>query len=173
MKKALCLLICLCVLVLSACAVNSPDPAKTLCEADVITVTTGTYICSMEMLETGCAFRFASPEILDDLVLTYDGTQLHACYDGIETDVPASFASALLPLYDAVRAFKMHSALQTAKNIRTVTLDETEFLLYYDTEGGMPTRLETKGADGVFGFDILSCTKHDDNAESTRTDTNK
>ncbi len=128
----------------------------------------------MEMREKGCAFRFASPEILDDLVLRYDEEALHAVYNGIETEVPASFAGGLLPLYHAVRAFQTETPVQKGKNIRTVTLDETEFLLYYDTEGGLPTRLETKGADGItFGYDILSCIENDDNAESTRTDTSE
>lgn len=127
----------------------------------------------MEMQETGCIFRFASPEMLDCLVLTYDGEVLHAAYDGIETDTALGFAGGLLPLYNAARAFETHTAVQTAENIRALTLDETEFLLYYDTEGGMPTRLETKGADGTFVYDILSCAKHDDNTESTRTNTNQ
>ncbi len=127
----------------------------------------------METSKTGCTFRFASPEILDKLVITYNGELLHAVYEDMETDVARSFASGLLPLYRAVCAFETEDAVQSAENIRAVTLDETEFLLYYDTEGGMPTRLETKGADGTFCYDVLSCTVNDDNAESSRTDTSE
>ena len=167
------MLICLGLLLFSGCSDARRDPVRTFCEADVITVTTGQLICSLMRTENGCVFRFATPEILAPLEIRYDGDVLHAVYDGIETDLADGACSSVLPLYRALCAFESEKAIPTDENIRSVTLDETEFLLYYDTEGGMPTRLETKGADGVFGFDILSCTKYDDNAESTRTDTSK
>ena len=149
--------------------ISSPDPIKTLCGADVITVSTDAFICSMEIHDGGCTFRFATPALFESLVLSYDGTRLHALYGDLETDVSENFARALVPLYRTVRAFATETAIQKDKNIRAVTLDETEFLLYYDSEGGMPTRLEMKGEDGTFGFDILSCIENDDNAESTRS----
>lgn len=128
---------------------------------------------SMEQTETGCLFRFASPEILQELTLSYDGTLLHASYKGLETDVTSAFAGNVLPLYRTVHAFETASVVQKSENIRAVTLDETEFLLYYDKEGGAVTRLEAKGADGTFVYDVLSCTKNNDDAESPRTDTSK
>lgn len=174
MKHLFCLLICFCMVLFAGCGfVASPDPVKTLCQAEVITFTNGQWICSMKRVAEGFEIRFATPETIAPLVLTYDGKVLHAAYDGLETDVPHGFAGGVMPLFDAVRVFETNESRQKSENIRMITLDETEFLLYYDKKSGMPTRLETKGADGVFGFDILSCIENDDDTESSCSDTSQ
>lgn len=127
----------------------------------------------MELIGEGCVFRFSSPEILQKLTVTYDGTDFTAVYDGIETQVSGIFLQEVFPLYEAVHAFLTGNAEQIGENIRKIALDGNEFLLYYESEGGVITRLDAKGADSLYSFEILSCIERNDDTESARADQSK
>lgn len=159
-----------CILLTGCVGNGGHDPLVNLMEAELITVSNGKQLFTLELTENGGIFRFSSPEILQNLTVTYDGETFHAVYDTLETDVPTAFLGEVFPLYKAVLAFRTMEAMKESENILSVSLDGTTFLLYYDSEGGVITRLEAKGADGTRGFDVLSCIKKDDNAESSRTD---
>jgi hypothetical protein len=83
--------------------------------------------------------------------------------------VPDSFLGKILPVYQLINAFKNNSPAQSEENIRRIAIDEREFLLYYDAEGDRITRLEVKGADGAYSYDVLSYIEHD-NTKSTGSD---
>lgn len=161
----------ICCLLLAGCDIQSlPDPLAALKEAELITVSDGIQLFTLELTQGGGIFRFSSPELLQKLTVEYDGNAFYAAYDGLETEVAGTFLRDVFPLYEAVCAFRTAEAERESENILSVSLDGRTFLLYYDSEGGVITRLEVKGADGTKGFDVLSCIKKDDNAKSSRTD---
>lgn len=167
--KKLWLLPLLCLL-FGGCKGGTQTPEETLRSAAEITLSVEDVTMVLTLTEEGCIFGFTAPETLKRLTVRYDGEELTATYGTLETRVPDSFLGRILPAYDLLTAFRTETASQAGENIRKIALDEREFLLYYDSESGRITRLEVKGADGTFCYDVLSYIEKDDHTESTGTD---
>ncbi len=142
---------------LTGCTPREDLPEKQLAGAKEIVARCDTVEFTMVMTETGCQVRFVSPPTLKPLFLTCEGQTLRAQYDEIETEVPMSFAQRILPLYRAVQVSRTEEAEDAGEGIRRITLDGNEFLMYYDPVGGLITRLEAKGAEGTWVYQVLSC----------------
>lgn len=161
----LCILLC-------GCGGKAWSPEEALRSAGEITLSTEDVTTVVTFTEEGCVFRFTAPETLKRLTVCYDGKELTATYGTLETRVPGSFLGKILPAYHLLKAFREETAAQGGENIRKITLDEREFLLYYDSESEKITRLEVKGADGTLCYDVLSYIETNDDTESTGTDPN-
>ena len=152
-------LVLLCIL-LCGCE-GSSKPEDTLKNLSEITFSTDGLVCILTLHDGGCTFGFQEPKTLKALTVIYDGKEMTARYGKIETKVPDSFLGKILPVYQLINAFKDNSPVQSEENIRRIAIDEREFLLYYDAEGERITRLEVKGADGAYSYDVLSYIEHD------------
>ena len=134
-----------------------------------ITVSANGITAEISVQENGFACKFTQPDTLRRLKVLYDGEEMTAYYGNLETKVPKSFLGEIVPLFDLLTAFKSNDGEQWAENIRLLTLDEREFLLYYDSVSEKITRLEVKGEDGTYTYDVLSYIKQYDETESTGT----
>lgn len=148
-----------CCLLMTGCSSAGKLPEVRLTEAKSITARWENVTVVMTVTETGCTIAFESPEPLKDLTLVYAGQRLTASCNGLETEVPDLFAAGILPLYQGVLACKAEGWSDAGEGLRRISLDGTEFLLYYDSVGGLITRLEAKGAEGTLAYQILSCTE--------------
>ena len=157
----LCALLC-------SCISNAPkDPQELFRSAKFVTATDGELLFTLELTETGGIYRFSSPELLQPLTVTFADGVTHASYQGLETDVSDPFCANLLPLCHVFHALRMTDAErgeQGAQSYLRITLDEDTFLLYYDSDSGVATRLEWTGKLGTGGLDILSCTNPETNS---------
>lgn len=148
---------------LSGCAtVVRQDPLKTLRSARFITVSDGDLLFTMEWSETSGVYRFSSPEVLQPLTVTVTDEKVLASYQGLETEVTDEFCANILPLYRAMHAFRSSEAEiggQGEQSYLRTTLDADTFLMYYNPDSGIFTRLEWAGDSGSGGLDILSCTE--------------
>ncbi len=124
----------------------------------------------LTLTEEGCEFSFTEPTTLKKLKVFYDGREMTARFGELETKVPKSFLGRIIPIFELLTAFQSGEARQTEENIRSVTLDEREFLLYYNPESNRITRLEVKGADGTYCYDVLSYIEKNDDTESAGSD---
>lgn len=156
-----CILLCGC-----AGGSKQKDPLKNLSE---ITFSTDGLVCVLTIHDGGCTFGFQEPKTLKELTVVYDGKEMTARYGKIETKVPDSFLGRILPVYRLIKAFEDNTPEQSEGNIRRIAIDEREFLLYYDAESDRITRLEVKGADGAYSYDVLSYIEHD-NTKSAGSD---
>ena len=167
MKKILILpLICI---LLWSCAGASSKPEDPLKKVSEITFSTNGTVCVLTIHDGGCTFGFKEPAALKELTVSFDGKELTARYGKMETKVPDSFLGRILPMYHLIGAFQSKSAQQAGENIRRIAIDEREFLLYYDPESEGITRLEVKGADGAYSYDVLSYIEND-NTKSAGSD---
>lgn len=152
----------LCVLLSGCTAVVKQDPLKTLRNARFVTASDGELLFTMEWSETNGVYRFSSPELLQPLTVTVTDQKILASYRELETEVTDEFCANILPLYRAMHAFRSSEAERGGQGERSylrTTLDEDTFLMYYDPDSGVFTRLEWTGADGPGGLDIISCTE--------------
>ena len=137
-------------------------PLKTLRSARFVTASDGDLLFTMEWSETGGTYRFSSPELLQELTVTVTDGKILASYKGVETEVTDEFCARILPLYCALHAFRSSNAevgKQGEQSYLRTTLDGDTFLMYYDSDSGVFTRLEWAGNSGSGGLDILSCTE--------------
>lgn len=156
-------MVSLLLLSLSGCAPGaSQNPQELLRSANFVTASDGDLLFTLELTETGGIYRFSAPELLQTLTVTVTDGKAHASYEGLETDVSDAFCANILPLCRAFHAFRTMNAEQGGREGEQpylyVTLDEETFLLYYDPNGSVATRLEWSGGNGTGGLDILSCT---------------
>lgn len=157
-------------MVLCGCGRQSIPPEEALRSATEITFSTEGVTGIMTLTEEGCTFSFTEPAVLKKLVVFYDGEELTARFGELETKVPRSFLGRIVPIFELLTAFKSNEALQVGENIRGVTLDERNFLLYYNSESNRITRLEVKGADGTYCYNVLSYIEKNDDTESAGSD---
>lgn len=167
--KKLWLIPLVCIL-LCGCGEKRAQPEEALRSAMEINFSTEDVEGILTVTESGCTFSFTKPDTLKKLTVFYDGKELTAKYGKMETKVPKSFLGKILPIYQLLEAFRDGTAEQSGENIRKVTLDEREFLLYYNLESNRITRLEVKGADGTYAYDVLSYIEKNDDTESAGSD---
>lgn len=152
----------LCVLSGGCGTAAKKDPLEALRNTKFITASNGGLRFTMEWSEAGGLYRFSSPELLQPLTVTVMDERILAAYQGLETEVSDEFCGAILPLSRALQAFRSSGAEmggQGARSYLRTTLDDDTFLMYYDPDSGVFTRLEWAGDGGSGGLDILSCTE--------------
>lgn len=152
----------LCVLSGGCATVTKQDPLKTLRSARFVTASDGDLLFTMEWSETSGVYRFSSPELLQELTVTVTDEKIIASYKGLETEVTDEFCARLLPLSRAFHAFRSSNAevgKQSEQSYLRTTLDGDTFLMYYDPDSGVFTRLQWAGDNGSGKLEILSCTE--------------
>lgn len=157
-KLRLLLLLLLAAFFAAGCArqAASADLRNALRDQNPTYASDGELLFSLELTETGGIFRFLEPASLQNLTITLDNETVRAAYGALETEVPQAFVGKLLPFYHALCAFRSEAPItdtrQTeSEQILQLTLDETVFLLYYDTE---TNRILRMGQEGQTMFDI-------------------
>ena len=156
--RGYCLILACCML-LTGCGSGGIAPEAQLASAKSIYARWNDVTMVMTVTETGCEFAFDTPETLQTLRLVFDGTVLTADCEGLVAEVSPLFAAGILPLYRGVLACKVPQWEDAGEGVRRISLDGTDFLVYYDPVGGLITRLEVKGAEGILAYQILSCTE--------------
>lgn len=154
----------LCVSVCGCAQGTAKDPQELLRSVNFVTASEGDLLFTLELTEAGGIYRFSAPELLRSLTVTVTDGTVHAAYEGLETDVTDAYCAGILPLCRAIHALRTVDADrggQGKQSYLRTTLDADTFLLYYDPDSGIATRMEWTGANGTGGLDILSCTKSD------------
>lgn len=153
----------LCIFVCGCAPSASKNPQELLRSVRFVTASDGDLLFTLELTETGGIYRFSAPELLRALTVTVTDGSARAAYEGLETDVTDAFCAGILPLcraFHALRTVDAEQSVQGETYLRT-TLDEDTFLLYYDPDSGVATRLEWTGPNGAGELEILSCTESD------------
>lgn len=152
----------LCVSLCGCMPGTAQNPQERLRSATFVTASDGDLLFTLELTDAGGIYRFSSPEVLRPLTVTLSDGAAHASYQGVETDVADAFCANILPLCRAFHALRTTDAErggQDAQSYLRMTLDGDTFLLYYDADSCVVSRLEWTGANGAGGLDILSCTE--------------
>ncbi len=143
---------------------NSSGTLSNVKSATLFTASDGAVHFSVALTEQGGVFRFSEPEILRELTVTLTDNSVHACYDGLETDVPDTFLASILPFYEAILALQSEQAEQTNKKEPSweITKDGNTYRLYEEAKDGIFARIDTETQNGSKSYLLYSCSKKED-----------